>query len=527
MIKILTAKQMQEVDRQTVEECNLKSIDLMETAAGAVVENICEIFGNQRKKRAVVFCGPGNNGGDGAAISRLLYGFGWNVTAVLSCEIINTRGDARTKFERLSELQGATGFRIIEVSQLCEFLGSEILCDLCVDAIFGTGLSRSVEGSFLSIIEKINSMRKTDLDLTIIAVDIPSGLDSDSEVPIGAHVFADYTVSFTAPKLANVFPPASRSNGIVKVAEIGSPPRLVDKFESENYLITEDDLAGWMNQTQFSADSYKGARGSVLIIAGSKNYSGAPVLAANAAVRSGAGLVTLVVPNVIREEVASRISPEVMIHECDSAEDGTFGEGASKNIEELLKRADAILIGCGLDAKGRFVTDLVNNVIKTDSAPLVIDADGLNAIAPLNSPLKRKNTVLLTPHIGEFRRLSGNEAVENRIEELREFACAVNANILLKGEASIIASTNGRIAINAPTSPAVGKGGAGDTLSGLITGFVAQGARFSIEPFTTCAAAIYFAGLAGKCAEEKFGGRVMIPSDVRDCFSDVFKRFEI
>jgi NAD(P)H-hydrate epimerase len=408
-----------------------------------------------------------------------------------------------------------------------------------VDAVFGTGL----KGFRDDLNEIIASFEKT----PNIAVDIPSGLMADE---VDAQPFqsrADFTVTFTAPKAANVLPPASNFNGELIIADIGSPKELIDEQPSQLYLAETRDAADWLAKTAFPSDDYKNRRGHSLVIAGSEEYSGAAVLAGNAAIRSGVGLVTVVTPRSSKDSVTSRVLPEVMVRGVSETENGAISKAAFDEIGDLLEKADSIAIGCGLsqgESTKRFVEEVVANAEK----PIVIDADALNLISPfpescksprvskgdtLNvslSPLLTRGLgqrhLILTPHEGEFLRLLGTDkkdAIKDRVAAVREFSTKHDVFLVLKGERVLIGSPDGRVVVNPTGNSGLGKAGNGDTLTGILAGFTAQAARMNVDIFETIVAAVYIAGMAGDIAEKNYGKRVMTASDVRECLTDVFE----
>ncbi len=355
MQKVLTAEQMREVDRLTTERYGIPSILLMENAAHAVARVITEKLGGSVKGKSVlILCGKGNNGGDGAALARILGMEGAFVEIVSFGKVAETKGDARTNFRifcggKVELDDGDWSFEFGDLKEIGSredwdsFVGtSNQDWNVVVDALFGTGLTRPIEGWMANVLHDINILNDTQIayfnySRIRVSVDIPSGLKADSGNVMGENFWSDLTVTFTAPKLANVLPPASSYSKELIVAEIGSPVELVDCQPTQTYLAESNDALAWLGDSMFSDHSYKNKRGHALVIAGSESYSGAAVLAGNAAMRSGVGLVTLAVPAAIRSEVAARALPDLIVR--------AFDEGG-----EIDFAADAILIGCGLDA---------------------------------------------------------------------------------------------------------------------------------------------------------------------------------
>ncbi len=522
VIKVLTAAEMREVDRLTTGRYGVPSIILMENAARSVVDAIEKRLGRLNGRSFLVLCGRGNNGGDGAAIARMLSERGAKVKVTLFGKITETSGDARTNFDRVFEMATSGKLQFTETSPdgWTDFSESDLGLTI-VDALFGTGLTRPLEGGFADV---VNSAGFGNL---IVSVDVPSGFDSDSPRPIGPHVTAHLTVTFTAPKLANVYPPASDSNGELIIADIGSPRLLVDESPSRTFVSDTADARKWLTATRFTTDSYKNKRGHALLIVGSRDYSGAAALAGNAAMRTGVGLVTVATTGSAQTAIAEKTLEEVITRGLPETNDGRLSPEAFDEIEKLAEKASAIGIGCGLGIGEN--RDRLKRFIDSGELPVVIDADGLNALAPFefvsNSPFPRW---ILTPHEGEFLRLLGTDdrsVLEDRVGAVREFAVKYNVILVLKGERVLIGDPSGHVVINPTGNSALGKAGNGDNLTGVITGFLAQGAG-RVNSIDSVIAAVYVAGRAGDIARERFGERVMLASDVRDSLAAAFAELE-
>lgn len=540
MLKVLTAAQMREVDRLTTERYGIPSIVLMENAANAVARVITEKLGGSVKGKSIlILCGPGNNGGDGAAIGRLLELEGAVVQVQLFGRVADSKGDARTNFEILRSRtpNGYSGRSLwfyerdtnLEDDGFDDWLdGTDFdQADVVVDALFGTGLSRSLDGFFSLLAGTLGNWKREYERPLFVAVDIPSGLNADSGSPLEHNIEAHCTVTFTAPKAGNVVGPAAGFNGELIIADIGSPGRLIEQQDSMLLLAERRDVADWLHASKFSSASYKNKRGHALIVAGSKNYSGAAVLCGDAAMRSGCGLVTLATPESSRESVAARALPEVMVRGVADTPNGAIDVTALDEIGDLIEKADSLAIGCGLfqdESTGRFV----RKVIDAGRQPVVVDADALNLLSPFAVPAANgasRAPLILTPHEGEFLRLLGaedKELLKDRVAAVRDFATTHKVFLVLKGERVLIGHPDGRVVVNPTGNSGLGKAGNGDTLTGILVGFLAQGAKMDIDVFETVVAAVYIAGMAGDVAERKFGKRVMTASDVRECLVDVF-----
>jgi yjeF C-terminal region, hydroxyethylthiazole kinase-related/yjeF N-terminal region len=536
---------MRDVDRLTMERYGIPSLILMENAAQVAACIIREKLGGILDGRSVlVLCGKGNNGGDGAALARILWQQGADVEVCLFGKVEDTDGDARVNLEILQNIAEYEGFELTqpdlafeEIETLEEWLEYDSLNfhnddpDVLVDALFGTGLTRPLDEIYEQAAAYINAFCEEDEDCRtlVVSLDLPSGLDADRSEPIGTNVKAHVTVSFTAPKLANVLPPASDFNGELHVVNIGSPCELVNNSPSQAFVSQERDAAHWIKQTEFVAASYKNKRGHALIIAGSENYAGAAVLCGNAAIRSGVGLVTIAVPESSQNAVASRVMPEVMTRGVAETEQGAISETAFAEIEKFWEKADVVAIGSGLSHVDASTKKFVNRVIEKRRTPVVIDADGLNLLSPFKIKGDDLLPLILTPHEGEFLRLLGSkdkDILEQRISAVRDFAVKHNVILVLKGERALIAAPDGRVVINPTGNSGLGKAGTGDTLTGIIAGFVGQAVQMHADIFETVVAAVYIAGLAGDIAAARFGKRVLTASDVRDSLADAFTLLE-
>lgn len=531
MLKVLTAAEMREVDRLTTERYGIPSIVLMENAAHAVARVITEkLGGSVTGKSILILCGPGNNGGDGAALGRVLSIAGANVDVILIGNPKKTSGDARINFDACSEL--STGKNLAfsygsdygEVFQLIARHAEQVAC--VVDAIFGTGLSKPIDENAFAILNGFTHPLK-------VAIDLPSGLFADKASASPFQYSSGVTVTFTAPKPANILPPASNFNGELVVAHIGSPQELIDQQPSQLFLTETDDVGEWLNRSEFSNSSYKNRRGHALIIAGSENYSGAAVLAGNAAIRSGVGLVTIATPRSSKDGIVSRVAPEVMVRPVSETEIGAVSEAAIPEVEEFLKNVDAGAIGSGLSAKDESTAAFVRHFVENRRMPTLLDADALTLMSPMPAHEQGRNEIapplILTPHEGEFRKLLGvekdeaEEILKDRVRAVRDFATSRNVILVLKGEQVMIGEPGGKVVVNPTGNSGLGKAGNGDTLTGLLAGFLAQAAQMKIDIFETVVAACYLAGLAGDIAKKKYGKRVMTASDVRECLAEAFE----
>jgi hydroxyethylthiazole kinase-like uncharacterized protein yjeF len=542
MQRVITANSMREIDRLTTERFVTPSLLLMEAAAvasaGAIAERLPEGLSG---KRVRVLCGRGNNGGDGAALARVLWLMGARVDVVLFGRVEDTKGDARTNFEiaqRLSSFEAGSHTQPSPLSFTeCEGVAEweEIAAhsyDVIVDALFGTGLTRPLEGVHHQVVEHIALLRRARERACvyhpfIVSLDIPSGLNADSATLIGEAVQADLTVTFTAPKAANVLPPSAHYNGELVVANIGSPPALLEAADTQLFLTEAGDAREWLVKTRYLPDSYKNTHGHALVIGGSRSMTGAAVLCGKAAMRSGAGLVTIATPATAQQAIAARALPEIMTASLPETTLGAVSFEATEQAMKLAGRASVVAIGPGLSNEDESTRRFVRELVEKRTTPVVIDADGLNALAPWPNNLRgsRALPLVLTPHAGEMLRLMGTndkEALVDRVDAARAFSTAHDLILVLKGTRTITAAPDGRVFINPTGNAGLGTAGAGDTLTGIITGFLAQefsSGKDKADALSATIAAVYVSGLAGDIAAGKRGMRTLVASDITESLS--------
>jgi hydroxyethylthiazole kinase-like uncharacterized protein yjeF len=543
MQRVITAAGMREIDRLTGERFSTPSLLLMEAAAAASAKAIAaRLAGGLTGKRARILCGRGNNGGDGASLARALWLAGARCDVVLFGRVEETKNDARTNFEIVQRLSSfAAGshtqpppLSFTECADIAEW--EEIAAhsyDIIVDALFGTGLSRPLEGVYRQVVEHVALLRKAREHAgvshpLIVSLDIPSGLNADSATLKGEAMQADLTITFTAPKAGNVLPPASHYNGELVVANIGSPPALLEAAETQLFLTEEEDAREWLVKTRYAPDSYKNTHGHALIIAGSREMTGAALLCGQAAMRAGAGLVTIATAATAQPAVAARAMPEIMTATLSETTRGSVSFEAIEQVTKLSARASVLALGPGLSNEDESTRRFVREVMAKRTTPLVIDADGLNALAPWPKSLcgSKALPLILTPHPGEMLRLMGTDAPEalaDRIEAARDFATAHELILVLKGTRTLIAAPDGRVFINPTGNAGLGTAGAGDTLTGIITGFIAQEFGMLKEAANALAAtiaAVYVGGLAGDITARALGMRTLVASDISENLSE-------
>ncbi len=525
-MKILTAQQMRELDRLTVERCGISYATLMETAGSRVVEAIIEKYGPVEGKHIAVFCGKGNNGGDGAVVARLLWLKGAaRVTVWMFGRIEEMRGEARDNMEAVDRLNFAwsrsSSSGVIGLAQISEEAQASLdfHADLLVDALLGTGVTRPAEGLYAKAIQTLNTVRRIHR-VPVVAIDIPSGLSSDSAYPDGPHVIADLTVSFTAPKIGNLLAPACEANGELVIVAIGSPEEIIQEAGSLLQSVDEGLVAHWLHKSGRTPHAHKNAVGDVLLIAGSRGKTGAAALSSETILRAGAGLVTVATSKSAQALLVTQARPEVMTEALAETYDGAISQEAVKQALQLAQKKTVIALGPGLSSSDEstraFVRELVEQRAIAFSGPMVIDADGLNALAPWPEGLKGSDElpIILTPHPGEMARLIGKQNTEvqtDRIGIAREFATKHHVIVVLKGSRSLIAAPDGEVYVNPTGNAGMATAGSGDVLTGLIAGLLAQSPDDALDATIT---GVYLHGLAGDIAASKLGMRSMIASDI-------------
>jgi len=503
-MRVLSAEQMREADRRTIEEIGIPSVVLMENAGRQVVSALQAAFEHLASLRVAVLAGRGNNGGDGFVIARVLGQRGVDVTVFVLGGLADVRGDARVNLEILGRL----GSPVVEVpgEEAWELHASELgACDLVVDAMFGTGLKTPLSGFYETVVADLNS-----LDATVVSVDLPSGLSADTNEVIGPAVQADLTVTLAAPKLPLVLPPARTLAGDLVIMDIGIPPQVIEALEGPRVeVLTREGLKGLVPERE--AEAHKGDYGHVLVVAGSRGKTGAAHLAATGALRCGAGLVTVATPASCLPIVAA-LGAEYMTLPLPETGEGGATEAA---IEEILAGPwDVIAAGPGLGT-GEGVRGLITGLLERARVPLVLDADALNVLAgdPGRLAARDGQVVVVTPHPGEMARLLGLTTAEvqaNRLESARNLATARGLHVVLKGHRSVIATPAGAVFINPTGNPGMATGGTGDVLTGVIAAWLGQIG----DAEAACRLGVYVHGAAGDLAAGDEGQLAMTAQDL-------------
>jgi hydroxyethylthiazole kinase-like uncharacterized protein yjeF len=515
-MKILTAKQMGEVDRLTSERYGIPSLLLMENAGRSVTDELVRSCPDLARKRILIICGTGNNGGDGLVVARHLAARGMRPEVWILGDASRYRGDALENWKMLQNLELLVHV-LPESRDRTAQLRHSPRPNVIVDALFGTGLSKPMGPDFRRTIEWVNQTRPHTF---VASVDIPSGVFADCACIEGTAVEADLTVTFTALKAALVFPPAAEKAGRVIVAPIGSPAALLENPEYRSELIDGDIVRSVLPARP--RDGHKGTFGHVFIIAGSRDKGGAALMTGLAAMRSGAGLVTLMLPESLRSRVFGKV-PELMTCWLAETEEGTIDTASAPTVLEQLSQADALVIGPGLSTNPstrRFVRDIVHEA----PVPVILDADGINAFAGMTGRLCNEagRPVVITPHPGEMARLLDvtiADVQRRRVECAERCSQKHNVYTVLKGYQTLIATPSGHLLVNTTGNPGMATGGTGDILSGIMGRFVAGWKRTSraesqkpLEDYVS--AAVYLHGRAGDLAAEAKGEESLIATDL-------------
>lgn len=487
MLPILTPSESAALDRASGER-GVTVEELMENAGRAVARAATMIAGGAYGRRAVVVCGKGNNGGDGLVAARHLERWGMGVSVVLMADAASLRDASALNFRRFANRGGRWR------GNDPELLDRELArADVVVDAIFGTGFRGSPEGDLAEAIRAINGGLAP-----AVAVDIPSGVEGETGAVRGEAVLADFTVTFGALKPGVVFFPGAAHAGELEVADIGFPPNLV---RTDLWLAERGDVARLLKPRD--PESHKRAAGAVLVLAGSRAMTGAAILTATAAYRAGAGLVTLAVPEGILPVVEGAIA-EATFLPLPETEEGSVSEEAWPVIRERLGEVESAAVGPGLTTEPSTV-ELVRRVVAESPVPFVLDADGLNAFAGRGTLLaERASDAVLTPHAGEFGRLTGltsAEVLEDRVGHARKAAAEFRCPVLLKGSRTVIAEPDGRAVVSPTGGPFLATGGTGDVLTGAIAAFIARG----LGAADAALVGAYGHGLAGRLASDEMG----------------------
>lgn len=503
---LVTAHEMREMDRRTIESFGLPGRILMENAGGGATCVLNNYFNGPEGKKIAVLAGRGNNGGDGFVMARYLAQRGADVTVYLLSDRSAVKGDAGANLNLLDPLH----IPVIEIPDQKHFgkhKKSMLDQHILIDAMLGTGLSSDVNGYFYNIIEFVNNSEKP-----VFSVDIPSGLDSDTGRPRGICIKAHTTATFAFPKIGHVLLPGASYVGNLKIVNIGIPPYIADAVAPAQFLLTPDTVKSYIRPRP--ADAHKGTTGHLLVLSGSPGKTGAAAMTSKAALRTGAGLVTVGIPAGINPLLETQVA-EAMTLPLPEDKNGGLSESSFQSLKTLLNTIKCIAVGPGLGVSDG-TKQLIEDIIFKSEKPLVIDADGLNCIQGNTGIFKNHQfPMIITPHPGEMSRLTGDSvaSIQNdRIACARKFAKVHNVHVVLKGAKTVIAHPNGKAFINPTGNSGMASGGMGDVLTGIIAGFVTQG----YSPEKAARLGVYIHGAAADTLAASSGRIGFLATDIID-----------
>ncbi len=507
MQAIVTAKEMAAMDNFAIRELHIPGIVLMENAGTGIVKTARSILKHFNNKNIHIYCGPGNNGGDGFVVARHLLNNGASVDIFVLSPREKISGDALINLDILEK----TGHKISFIDKLSETETP----DLVVDAMLGTGVKGPLKGLYADCVNYINS-----LNCPVLAVDIPTGVHADTGEIDGPALKASFTATMALPKQGLLFSPGREHAGHLIVIDIGMPPQVVRANKPEVWKLEEDDIIPLLPQR--APDAYKNKCGTVAVIAGSTGFTGAAALTSKAVLRAGAGLCYLCIPESLNSIIETKLTEVITWPVKDDAE-GILQLPPETDLLKNIQNRDSIAIGPGTGRHPK-TAEFIFNLLSESENPAVLDADGLNICADNIQAVKEyKGEMILTPHPGELSRLTGRpvkEIMANRIGIIREFSKLWGKILVLKGGPSLIGFPDGRIFIKSTGNAGMATAGSGDVLTGVIAGLLAQG----LSAQEAALAGVYLHGLAGDLAKIKFGEHGMIAGDILKLLPEAFKK---
>jgi hydroxyethylthiazole kinase-like uncharacterized protein yjeF len=513
-VKLATTSQMKDLDRRTIQECGIPGIVLMENAGRGAAELLVRSFPEACTGWVAVLAGQGNNGGDGFVIARHLMNWGIQTKVYLLAYRDDVRGDAQTNLQVWLNMGGEMA-EIPHKGNVARAKKELTSASLIVDAIFGTGLNSEVKGLFKDIISFINSLPQP-----VMAVDIPSGLDATKGKVLGTAIRANLTTTFGLAKIGQVVEPGIEYVGRLEVVDIGIPRTFIEESDIKAHLIDPAELNLILLDPR-PPQAHKGDYGHLFVLAGSPGKTGAAAMICHGALRIGSGLVTLGIPASLNPILEAKLT-EAMTEPLPDAATGYLSSDASGRILQILEGKTALALGPGISTQPQ-VQELLIEIVPSVSVPLVIDADGITALASRPEILKQcKSSVVLTPHPGEMARLAGittQQVQADRIGVARDFATTYGCIVCLKGARTVIATSDEEVYINPTGNPGMASGGTGDILTGMIGGLIAQ----DLSPLEAATWGVYLHGLAGDIAAHSLGEVPLIAGDIIDYLPDALK----
>ncbi len=514
-MKLVNADQMREIDGQAINVEKIPSLELMENAGRGIFEhirdNVLTMFENPR---IAIVCGRGNNGGDGFVVGRYLFDYGLEPDFFLVGNDEKLSDDCRGNYDRVREA-GYDVVQIVDESSVPDFTNY----DMVIDAIFGTGFSGAPRDISVTVIDKINQAEPF-----VVAVDVASGLDVSTGQAEGAAVIADVTTTLALPKLGHFISPGRELSGTVAVIPIGIPNDVVDKFDINTNLITGETVSFLLPTPK--ADGHKGDFGKVYILAGSPGLTGAAALSGMAAARCGSGLVTVGCPSSLNPILEAKLTEVMTAPLPENRKKSVLALRGIGEIRMQLRERDAVAIGPGI-GRHHETGELIRRLIPSLEIPAVIDADGLYPLSGDDSPLLSDHgELILTPHPGEFARLTGQSPDENPINNfdlVAEYAKKYDAVVVLKGSPTIVASPDGDVYLSPTGNWGMATGGSGDVLTGIIVSLLGQ----QLAPLEAAVCAVFIHGLAGDIAVGEINPRSLVAGDLIEYLSSTFNALEI
>ncbi len=518
-IPILTGAAMRRADQTTISELGIPGLTLMETAGRGIVGHMLDRIEGVRDKHVLVVCGKGNNGGDGLVVARGLAEAGCRVTVLLLFHWNEMSEDALANLEVLRRLLQLTSPPAVEIVQFESVSAIDDLreADVIVDAMLGTGIESELRDPIRSVVDWINGS-----NARVVAVDIATGISTDTGKVLGTAVRAQLTVTMAALKVGHVVGDGPDYSGQVEVVDIGIPRAVLDSCAADPgcaVSTTDREVARWFKPR--SRDAHKYSAGTLVAAVGSKRFPGAAVMSSSAASRMGAGYVICGAPKSIQSTLSANLT-DVTILPLEETVDGNLARSARQGLEERLGKATAILVGCGIGRDSEtldFVLDLVSNV----DVPGVIDADGLYALQRDKSALRRDKgrEWILTPHWGEFKALVGDDSIDptDRVRLASRFAQEWGCVLLLKGMPSVVGCPDGRVYINRTGNSGVATAGTGDVLAGFCAGLLAQG----LDPVEAAVAGLHIGGAAADMFASRADSRTLVAMDLVNLIPETVK----
>ena len=509
-MRVLTVENTRKLEA-LANETGISYLQLMENAGSYCARIIRKTFENTNKRNALVVCGKGKNGGDGFVIARKLFENGYKVNVVMAMGL-PTDGESS---EMLSRIR-AMGINIAYFNETTDkyFEDAQII----IDCIFGVGFRGEPDATITSLINKINNS-----SATVVSIDVPSGLEGDSNKAPNNSITADMTIAVLVMKPVHVLKPSMEKCGKVVVAPLGIPEKCYSQVNTTLFTMSVDELKPFFKKRE--TDSHKGTFGTVLVIGGSYEMPNAVYFASQGAVNSGAGLVKVAFPSVAYNAIAPKTYEQILIP-LESNKKGRISQNATKRLEAELKKCSCVLLGCGMgnDEDTKAVAEFV---IKNAEVPIILDADGINCLKDnIDIIDSAKNPVILTPHPKEMSRIAGvtvDEIQENRGAVVSSFTKAHKSILVLKGASTLVGSTDyDDIYVNSTGNPGMATGGSGDVLAGIIASFVAQG----VDPFTSAVAGVNIHGMTGDKVTEKYSMMGNTPTLMLNELPLILKKFE-